>query len=53
MNYFQQGPAETTSYLILGLAFVFVPMALHLFSLRLREKRLKEDMALLDELETK
>lgn len=53
MNLLQQGPAETTDYLILGLAFVFVPMVLHLWSLRRREQRLRDDLALMDELESK
>jgi hypothetical protein len=44
-------PAETTNYLILGLAFVFIPMALHLYSLYARFQNLKRDQALLEDLE--
>lgn len=51
MLFLQQVPAETTNYLILGLAFVFIPMGLHLWSLRARRKRLEQDLALMKDLE--
>ncbi|MBI3159097.1 MAG: hypothetical protein HYZ26_05810 [Chloroflexi bacterium] len=53
MHFLQQGPAETTDYLILGLAFVFIPMALHVWSLVSRRKRLESDLAMMEEMKEK
>ena len=43
--------AETTNYMILGLAFVFVPMAIHIYSIWSRYQNLKRDQQLLEELD--
>ena len=44
---------ETTNYMILGYVVFTVVMALYLVSLYVRDRNLKQDMALLDELEKK
>lgn len=48
---FQQGPAETTNFMILGFAFIFVPILIHIWSLYSRANRLKKDMQMLEELD--
>ncbi len=48
---FQEGPAETTNYMILGFAFIFVPMLIYVWSLYSRANRLRKDLAMLEELE--
>jgi len=53
MFFLQQGPAETTDYMILGLAVIFVTMLLHVISLRVRRRNLEKDIELLEELEGK
>ena len=45
------GPAETTNFMILGFALIYVPTALYVWSLFSRFKKMKADLALLDELE--
>lgn len=47
----QEGPAETTSYMVAGYAVVFGVMAIYLFSLYVRRRNLKQDMDVLQELE--
>ena len=42
--------AQTTNYMILGLAFVFIPMAIHIYSIYARYQNLKRDQQLLDDL---
>ncbi|MEK6222098.1 MAG: hypothetical protein N2D54_07595 [Chloroflexota bacterium] len=46
-----QEPAETTDFMLLGFFFIFVPMALHVWSLSSRQKRLQADMEMIKELE--
>ncbi len=46
----QAGPAETTNYMILGFAVIFGTIGIHLWSLYSRDKRLKKDLALLEEM---
>ena len=41
--------ADTTGYLLLGLAFLFVPILLYLGNLAARWKRIKKDAAALEE----
>lgn len=43
--------AETTNYMILGFAVIFVTMGVHLWSLYNRAGRLKKDLAMLEEME--
>ena len=45
------GPAETTDYMILGFAFIFVPMAIYIWSLVSRRKNALRDLALMKELD--
>jgi hypothetical protein len=49
--FLQQGPAETTNYMILGFALIFIPMLIHLWSIYIRNKNLEQDLALMEELE--
>ena len=49
--FFHEGPAETTNYMILGFAFIFVPMALHVWSLISRRKNLELDLEELEALD--
>ncbi len=46
----QQGPADTTDYMIFGYAVIFGVMLLYLISLILRRRNLKQDMELIEEL---
>jgi len=47
----QEGPAETTSFMILGFVVILSTMAIHLVSLYLRHRNLIRDLELLDELD--
>ncbi len=53
MLLFDQGPLETTGYMILGYAVIFGVMLLYLVSLSWRSRRLKQDLAMLEEIEKK
>lgn len=46
----QQGPAETTNYMVLGYIVIFGVMLIYIASLYIRQRSLKEDMALLEDL---
>ena len=48
---FQQTTAQTTNYMILGFAVIFLTIGIHLWSLYNRAGRLKKDLALLEEME--
>ena len=50
--FFQQGPAETTSYMILGFAVILGMMAVYILSLVVRIRNLARDKNMLDELES-
>ena len=47
----QEGPAETTTYMIAGYAVIFAVMFIYLASLYLRRRNLRQDLKLLQELE--
>lgn len=47
----QQGPAETTSYMIAGYVVIFGVMLIYLVSLYIRHRNLQQDMKVLDELD--
>jgi hypothetical protein len=49
----QQGPAETTNYMIAGYAVIFGAMALYLLSLWLRQRNLEKDLQVLQEEENR
>ena len=43
--------AETTNFMILGFAVIFVTMGIHLWSLYSRAGRLKRDLAMLEDMD--
>lgn len=47
---FQEGPAETTAYMIAGYAVIFVVMAIYIISLWLRWRNLHRDQEMLQRL---
>lgn len=47
----QQGPAETTSYMIAGYAVIFGVMLVYLISLVVRRRNLQQDLKVLQDLE--
>ncbi len=47
----QQGPAETTNYMIFGYIIIFGSMLLYVLSLYLRQRSLKQDIALIEDLQ--
>lgn len=49
----QDGPAETTGYMIFGYAVIFGTMLLYLVSLFLRWKNFQKDQEALEDLEKK
>jgi hypothetical protein len=49
---FQEGPAETTGYMIAGYAVIFGIMAIYLISLFIRQRNLTQDLAILEDLES-
>ncbi len=53
MLFLQEGPAQTTGYMIAGYAVIFGVMALYLFSLWLRARNLGQDLETMDELKEK
>jgi hypothetical protein len=50
---FQQGPAETTAYMIAGYAVIFGVMLIYLASLAIRRRNLEQDLEVLQELEAR
>lgn len=48
---FQEGPIETTGYMIFGYTVIFGTILVYLVSLLVRKRNLEQDMDLLDELE--
>jgi hypothetical protein len=53
MFFLQQGPAETTGYMIAGYAVIFGVILIYMISLYLRSRNLKQDLDLLTDLEEK
>jgi CcmD family protein len=51
MLFLQQGPAETTGYMIAGYAVIFGVMLVYLVSLIVRRRRMAKDLKTLEELE--
>ena len=47
----QEGPAETTNYMILGYTVIFGVLAIYLISLYVRNRNLKREVELLEELD--
>jgi hypothetical protein len=51
MIFLQQGPAQTSNYMIAGYAVIFGVMAIYLVSLAIRRRNLRRDMDVLEEIE--
>jgi flagellar biosynthesis/type III secretory pathway M-ring protein FliF/YscJ len=51
MLFLQQGPAETSVYMVAGYAVIFGVMLLYLVSLVVRRRRLAQDLAALEAME--
>jgi hypothetical protein len=49
----QEGPAETTNFMIAGYAVIFGVMLIYLASLYIRRRNLRQDLEMLQELENK
>jgi hypothetical protein len=47
----QEGPIETTNYMIAGYTVIFGVMAIYLASIFVRRRNLKRDLEVLEELE--
>ena len=47
----QEGPADTTSYMIAGYAIIFGVMLLYLISLLVRQRNLEKDLEVLEEIQ--
>lgn len=48
----QEGPADTTSYMIAGYAIIFGVMLLYLISLIVRQRNLQKDLEVLEEIQS-
>ena len=53
MLFLQQGPAQTTNYMIAGYTVIFGVILFYVLSLYLRYRNLKRDLDTLQELENK
>ncbi len=47
----QEGPAQTTNYMIFGYAVIFGVLLIYIISLYLRQRNLERDLELMEELE--
>jgi len=47
----QEGPADTTSYMIAGYAIIFGVMLLYLSSLLVRQRNLEKDLEVFEEIQ--
>ena len=48
----QEGPADTTGYMIAGYTIIFGVMLLYLISLLVRQRNLQKDMEVLEEIQS-
>jgi hypothetical protein len=46
----QEGPSQTTNYMIMGYAVIFGLMFIYVLSLYIRQRNLKQDLELMEEL---
>jgi hypothetical protein len=53
LSILQQGPAETTAYMLAGYGVIFGVMLIYLFSLVWRKRNLHQDLEVLKDLEKK
>ena len=51
LQYFQEGPADTTNFMIAGYAVIFGVMLIYLFSLLVRQRNLQKDLEVLEEIQ--
>jgi hypothetical protein len=51
MLFLQNTPLETTNYMIAGYAVIFTFIAIYLISLYVRNRNLKQDIQILEEIE--
>jgi hypothetical protein len=49
--FLQEGPANTTSYMIAGYAVIFGIMLIYLISLLIRQRNLQKDLEVLEEIQ--
>ena len=50
--FLQEGPANTTSYMIAGYAVIFGIMLIYLISLLVRQRNLQKDLEVLEEIQS-
>jgi len=50
--FFQEAPADTTTFMIAGYAVIFGVMLLYILSLNIRKRNLERDLEVLQEIET-
>jgi len=50
--FFQEAPADTTTFMIAGYAVIFGVMLLYIISLNIRKRNLERDLEVLQEIET-
>jgi hypothetical protein len=50
--FFQEAPADTTTYMIAGYAVIFGVMLLYVISLYIRKRNLERDLEVLQEIDT-
>jgi len=50
--FFQEAPADTTTFMIAGYAVIFGVMLLYVISLYIRKRNLERDLEVLQEIET-
>jgi hypothetical protein len=50
--FFQEGTPDTSGYMIAGYAVAFVVMIIYVLSLYVRNRNLKKDLTMLDELDS-
>ena len=51
LYFLQDGPANTTSYMIAGYAVIFGVMLIYLISLLVRQRNLQKDLEVLEEIQ--
>ncbi len=49
--FLQEGPANTTNFMIAGYAVIFGVMLIYLFSLLIRQRNLQKDLEVLEEIQ--
>ena len=53
MYFLQEGPANTTDYMLAGYAIIFGVMLIYLVSLYIRRRNLQQDLQMLEEMENR